>query len=302
MERQQRLAPKGRVVTFYSYKGGTGRSMAVANIAWILALSGERVLVVDWDLEAPGIHRYFHPFLEDKELSTTEGLLDFVEKLAGRAAVSSSPLPESEVDVIEYVTMLRWPKNSSLRWETFGEFAGIDLLVAGRQGPGYGSKLSRFNWIDFYEKLDGRRLLQIARRQMRGLYDYVLIDSRTGVSDTSGICTVEMPDSLLACFTLNDQSIIGASGVLESILTQRRARDVANPVNEERPFLIFPVSMRVEALAEHVKRQVALELAQEKFSRFLDGRYQKDQSRYWGSAQMAYYPYYAFEEIPAVFG
>ena len=29
--------PLGRILTFYSYKGGTGRSMALANVAWILA-------------------------------------------------------------------------------------------------------------------------------------------------------------------------------------------------------------------------------------------------------------------------
>ena len=46
--------PRGTVVTFYSYKGGVGRSMAVANIAWLLASTyGKRVVVVDWDLEAP---------------------------------------------------------------------------------------------------------------------------------------------------------------------------------------------------------------------------------------------------------
>lgn len=44
----------GRIVTFYSYKGGTGRTMALANTAWILAANGKRVLAVDWDLEAPG--------------------------------------------------------------------------------------------------------------------------------------------------------------------------------------------------------------------------------------------------------
>jgi len=41
----------GRIATFYSYKGGTGRSMALANFAWILAASGKRVLAIDWDLK-----------------------------------------------------------------------------------------------------------------------------------------------------------------------------------------------------------------------------------------------------------
>nr|WP_193241857.1 AAA family ATPase [Streptomyces phaeolivaceus] len=41
---------RGTVITFYSFKGGTGRTMALVNTAWILASNGLRVLVVDWDL------------------------------------------------------------------------------------------------------------------------------------------------------------------------------------------------------------------------------------------------------------
>ena len=55
---------EGQIVTFYSFKGGTGRTMALANVAWILAANGKRVLVADWDLESPGLHRFFQPFLD----------------------------------------------------------------------------------------------------------------------------------------------------------------------------------------------------------------------------------------------
>ena len=48
--------------TFYSFKGGVGRTMAVANVANLLAANGSRVLVVDFDLEAPGLSSY-EPFL-----------------------------------------------------------------------------------------------------------------------------------------------------------------------------------------------------------------------------------------------
>ena len=47
------------IVTFYSFKGGVGRSMALVNVAELLADAGYKVLVVDWDLEAPGLERYF---------------------------------------------------------------------------------------------------------------------------------------------------------------------------------------------------------------------------------------------------
>src|ERR1041384_3063617 len=75
-----------KIITFYSYKGGTGRSMALANVAWILASSGRRVLAIDWDLEAPGLHRYFHPFLLDKELVASPGVSDLVWIFATAAA------------------------------------------------------------------------------------------------------------------------------------------------------------------------------------------------------------------------
>jgi len=305
---------KGRIVTFYSYKGGTGRSMAVANVAWVLALNGNRVLIIDWDLEAPGIHRYFHPFLEDKELQATEGLLHMVETLAAQAAASDHPLPADAVDIIDYIEPLEWPKWPKdtlprVSWKAFGPRARIDLMPAGRQGPAYSRKLTSFNWVDFYEKLGGRGLLEAAKAQMRRIYDYVLIDSRTGVSDTSGICTVEMPDALVICFTLNDQSIRGAAAVAESVREQRRSHASAAVDGEAGTksagrdgFRIFPVPTRVEITSEREKREAALDLATETFSTFLTHIPADRQPKYWGSVQMAYFPFYAFEEIPAVFG
>ena len=56
----------GKIVTFYSYKGGTGRSMALANVAWVLASSGIRVLAIDWDLERRGCTAISSPSLLTK--------------------------------------------------------------------------------------------------------------------------------------------------------------------------------------------------------------------------------------------
>jgi MinD-like ATPase involved in chromosome partitioning or flagellar assembly len=49
---------QGQVITLYSYKGGTGRTMALANIATLLA-EQHTVLMMDWDLDAPGLHYFF---------------------------------------------------------------------------------------------------------------------------------------------------------------------------------------------------------------------------------------------------
>ena len=63
-ERPPEVRPPSIVYTFYSYKGGVGRSMALANVAALLARAGHRVLAIDWDLEAPGLERYFTEPLE----------------------------------------------------------------------------------------------------------------------------------------------------------------------------------------------------------------------------------------------
>ena len=55
-----RTKAPGLVVTFYSYKGGVGRSFLLANAAVWLARVGFRVLCIDWDLEAPGLFHYFN--------------------------------------------------------------------------------------------------------------------------------------------------------------------------------------------------------------------------------------------------
>src|ERR1700690_1410343 len=72
---------QGQIITFYSYKGGTGRTMALANVAWILAANGKRVLIADWDLESPGLHRYFQPFI-DTDVSERPGIIDIIRGYA----------------------------------------------------------------------------------------------------------------------------------------------------------------------------------------------------------------------------
>src|SRR5215212_2149038 len=77
------------IITFYSYKGGVGRSMALANIAVLMARRGLRVLAVDWDLEAPGLERYFSYF---EQSATPGGLLPFFTEVSERLK-TAGPLP-----------------------------------------------------------------------------------------------------------------------------------------------------------------------------------------------------------------
>jgi septum site-determining protein MinD len=44
------------IVSVHSYRGGTGKSNVVANLAYLAARSGRRVAVMDTDLPSPGLH------------------------------------------------------------------------------------------------------------------------------------------------------------------------------------------------------------------------------------------------------
>jgi tetratricopeptide (TPR) repeat protein len=283
----------GRIITFYSYKGGTGRSMALANIAWILASNGLRVLAIDWDLEGPGLHRYFHPFLRDKELTNCEGLIDFVVDFATAAMAPSKTKEKADADwFLPYANLMRYAV--SLDTDVFPALGTLDFVPAGRQDAGYPVRVNGFNWRDFYEKLGGGVFLEAVKRRLRQEYDYIVIDSRTGVSDTSGICTVQMPDDLVVCFTLNTQSIEGAAAAAASALAQRRKEDGQPALH------VWPVPTRVE-LGEKEKLEFARHSAREHFDRFLERMSPAERDQYWGTIEVLYQPYYAYEEVLATF-
>lgn len=130
------------------------------------------------------------------------------------------------------------------------------------------------------------------KRNLRGEYDYILIDSRTGISDTSGICTIQMPDELVACFTLNMQSIRGAAATAESAFAQRMTPDRAAGVR------IWPVPMRVE-LSERDRLERARDDCRTRFDKFLRHLPAKERPEYWGSVEVLYQPYFAYEEVLA---
>jgi sulfatase-modifying factor enzyme 1 len=285
---KQASRPPGSIVTFYSYKGGTGRSMALANVAWVLASAGKRVLVVDWDLEAPGLHRYFEPFLADKTLERSTGVIDFVREFA-TAAVSADTKTEDKGWYREYANLLAHAV--PVTWE-FALGGSLDFVPAGKQDAAYAVRVNSFDWQDFYERLGGGILLEKVKENLRQLYDFVLIDSRTGVSDTSGVCTVQMPDQLVVCFTLNRQSIYGASAAARSAYKQRHS-SLGSPTLK-----IWPVPTRVEGF-EKDRLELAQTIARARFSGLIPHLDPEAADEYWGEIGVAYEPYYAYEEVLA---
>ncbi|HEY1623086.1 MAG TPA: hypothetical protein VGG16_04745, partial [Streptosporangiaceae bacterium] len=128
---------EGQIVTFYSFKGGTGRTMALANVAWILAANGYRVLAADWDLESPGLDRFYQPFLEDQEVRDSPGIIDLIreyERTAMRTPPAKRPEIFGQVARVEQYAF-------SLAWE-FPEDGCLDFLSPGKLNLDYVASLS----------------------------------------------------------------------------------------------------------------------------------------------------------------
>jgi CO dehydrogenase nickel-insertion accessory protein CooC1 len=287
----------GRIVTFYSYKGGTGRSMALANVAWIIASAGKRVLVIDWDFEAPGLHRYLHPFLADPELASTRGLIDYFVDVSAAARSAAQTMTadlstsnDGEPWWSSWCTLARYTIPIDWSFELGGV---LDFVPAGQQCSSYAVRVSSMDWHEFYDQLGGGVLLEALKEQLRADYDYVLIDSRTGISDTASICTVQMPDELVVFFTLNAQSMKGAAAVAESAWSQRVKASGAPGLK------VWPVPTRVE-MAEKERLDAAKRKAHSTFLRFIELT-RVDRLRYWESVEVLYYPFYAYEEVLAPF-
>lgn len=309
----------GQIITFYSYKGGTGRSMAMANVGYLLATSPvhavARVLLIDWDLEAPGLPRFFRDeFTGDGPaaypLRDAPGLIDFLTDVAAhyREHAPTDELPEREAsnprarELYESATaqhpfanyVQQSPKLPKLHLVTAGNQSATD------QGDAYADRVRAFDWAGFYHQYGS--FFTFFRDELMRSFDYVLIDSRTGLTDTGGICTRVMPEKLVAVFVPNRQNIDGVSGVIrQAVSYRRRSRDV-------RGLAAFPLASRIDASNQRL-RQVwwqggavdgeTIEGYQPTFERLLKELYELNECElgdYFNATQVPHDSDYAFGE------
>ena len=187
------------ITTFYSFKGGVGRSMALVNAGIELARRNSRVLLVDFDLEAPGLDTFGALGLRKPSL----GIVDFVNAYLSNGTTD---------DVDKYL--------SKCHTETENE--NIWLMPAGGKKSDYARLFQNIDWGDLYANQDGYLLMEDLKQQWMDKIqpDYVLIDSRTGHTDVGGICTRQLPDAVAIFYFPNEQNLRGVSRVVHEIRSE----------------------------------------------------------------------------------
>jgi MinD-like ATPase involved in chromosome partitioning or flagellar assembly len=186
---------KPRVIVFYSYKGGVGRTTAMLHVAYLLAQRGRRIVMVDMDLEAPGLRHAVATLTPDP----TQGLVDYLYE---RQLLAEGMSPTIHVrDIVGRVQLTPAVK---------GE---IYVVPAGRVDLNYISKVDDLDsrlgnsgpqaWLEFLQELSEHLTP-----------DLIFIDSRTGFNRWGAISLLLLADEAFIFAYPNQQNMEGLKPLL----------------------------------------------------------------------------------------
>lgn len=233
------------IITFYSYKGGMGRSTTLAAYASYLTLHHKKkVVIVDFDLEAPGFTNFF--LVNPAEKNQRNGLVEYVlDKETGYA---------SSNDIFNYL----WEVDHS-----FTDEGTIYIMPSGNLDPDIvEDDFARYSHLDHY--VEGISRIDFSNKEysaglfngvMDDIYkelapDIILIDSKTGISDILGVTVCELSDKVVGFFRNDVQSYPGLHFFIQNMLS----RSIIEPfiVNS-----ILPQALKGKKLFEQFKNDIS---------------------------------------------
>lgn len=272
------MKKNGTVITFYSFKGGVGRSMSMVNIAILLARK-YKVLIIDFDLEAPGLENFLSDF-QIRSRKNQGGLLDILEN------ASHNPFNDL-LDLHPFIQII-----------TGHAIKSLHFINSGKVDQNYSNRVQQFNWSDFFIENKGGMFFENFREKLKEEYDYIFIDSRTGYSDTSGICTYLLPDVLVLLFSSNEQSVQGTIDVAEKAQSGRQKLSV-----DRMPLTIFPIPSRIDKTEEYLESKKWNTKFANSFSKYYTNWLPKfiQTERILEEITIPYVAYYSFgEKLPVI--
>ena len=235
-----RVTAQVQTFTFYSYKGGTGRSLLLANAARYLALLGKRVVAMDFDFEAPGLHYKLNigdPGVRTADVVPERGVVDYL------VAAARGKTPPKRL--LDYLVSVPLPHGCT---------GVLRLMPAGSAPSGeYWKHLSALLRQDRFADPEGSAIaacLELRARIEEELKtDFLLIDSRTGITELAGVATTLLADKVVGLVLNNRESLIGTRAVMRSFGKAVRLRG-------QNPIEVIPVLSRIPERDESTARQV----------------------------------------------
>lgn len=201
---------KSPVVAFYGFRGGAGRTTALAHFAAALSARDVSTVAIDLDVEAPGLDRV----LDCPPLTEDVGAVALL-----RAAAQAETDEE---------------RSSALRLAPHVVKSGLDVgapirvLAAGRLSTTYLERLEDLG-VALWHIAEPPSPLQALVDQVRSELqpDVILVDCRTGLSGLSASALFHVADLVVLCITVTDQSIEGLQVVLRGVHAARAQRNGA---------------------------------------------------------------------------
>jgi uncharacterized protein YjbI with pentapeptide repeats len=206
------MATNTLIATFYSFKGGVGRTLSLVNTAVALTNMGKSVIIWDMDVEAPGIQNI--PYFEPLSKKITGGFVDIVSDYKKNKY--------RDLDAERFTRYLAThPENEKLRLLPVGNI---------KDDASYARKFNAIEWEKLFgrttgakDRTVGYRLFELIRRQLEAFHpDFILIDSRTGYTDIGGVCCVQLPDVVFLVFNYGRQNLRGIRSIHNVLTNENR--------------------------------------------------------------------------------
>jgi len=245
-----------KTITFYSYKGGIGRSLALANLAHYLALNGHHVFALDLDLEAPGLHYKLMPrTMQHHPEKIAGGVVKYFEHWANH---DNTP-PDFEDGEFVYDAT---PDPS---WS-----GSIRLMPAGNPiDDAYWDQLMSLDWREYFFDPDGEGIevfLDLrAKIDQQFDPDYLLIDARTGITEVGSFASTILSDVVVLFLSNSNESVDGTARVIRAIRWASYPEKVTRlidslPLTDRGRIKLVPVVSRVPLIDRSYDEEVIGEI------------------------------------------
>jgi cellulose biosynthesis protein BcsQ/predicted hydrocarbon binding protein len=257
------------ILTFYSYKGGTGRTTALANVASCLHRLGRKVVVIDLDVDAPGAADKFGKREEvNLKLTTEGGILEFLINLYDYRHMDKEDVPPPALDKLAV--------EISPRTQNYG---GIYLLPTFNFLADPLGIFASYRWNFLVRRDDetGRnfhyllRLLELIDEQLQP--DYLLVDLTSGITGLGTAVMTAWSRSVLNFTGTNDDDLwatqVLAGNNLRSMIRSSRARLASSSpqlhLPDEATFRFLPVLSRIALFSDRDRVDQLVEYAKKNY-------------------------------------